>query len=378
MRVFVVSSVSISSNEKSVTQENVRGGAPDEEECGICYEAAAKAALKTLSCTHAFHKDCVETWVKKCKNDRKDPTCPLCRAIIPEEPDPVLSRSLVLAAIKGDVRAVKDLVSKDATLSHISSDSRGEALYSAITQGREDLVSLLTTSRAFTRSEKFVARCLQLAIEKKDENREIYATVVGQFRNLKRPLSTDDRTSALEFAVQKGASLAAEALMENGPISEEARYKIAKLALQNEDNESLRHVLRSPLSNRHMISLNAKVAFSLSKTLGRSVLELGKANLQVAVQLAQEAARSVRGCNLSSTQINLRAAKKLAGRLAKGVGCCSLSLAKANLQVAGQLISEVAGGCGMSLARANLQLAGRLASGAFHCAQRFYNSIKLR
>jgi hypothetical protein len=48
-----------------------------DKECGICLENFKKNEyVRTLSCSHYFHKKCVDKWFKNTM------TCPSCRAII--------------------------------------------------------------------------------------------------------------------------------------------------------------------------------------------------------------------------------------------------------------------------------------------------------
>jgi hypothetical protein len=46
-------------------------------ECCICYTEIDATNIKTLSCSHNFHKSCVIAWFMNQKNST---TCPLCRS----------------------------------------------------------------------------------------------------------------------------------------------------------------------------------------------------------------------------------------------------------------------------------------------------------
>ena len=41
--------------------------------CAICLEVSSEEATKALTCSHSFHKKCVDIWLSQ-RN-----TCPLCR-----------------------------------------------------------------------------------------------------------------------------------------------------------------------------------------------------------------------------------------------------------------------------------------------------------
>lgn len=49
-------------------------------DCSICMEAITKATGSTvLSCEHAFHFRCIDSWFTKQINDDLEQTCPCCR-----------------------------------------------------------------------------------------------------------------------------------------------------------------------------------------------------------------------------------------------------------------------------------------------------------
>ena len=52
--------------------------APTGEECTICYTDMEPAFTRWLSCGHAFHDTCIDTW----ENTGRNLTCPLCRSPI--------------------------------------------------------------------------------------------------------------------------------------------------------------------------------------------------------------------------------------------------------------------------------------------------------
>ena len=49
--------------------------------CSICIEKNNNNSI-ILECKHVFHFNCIRNWIKKCKNDNIQITCPLCKNII--------------------------------------------------------------------------------------------------------------------------------------------------------------------------------------------------------------------------------------------------------------------------------------------------------
>jgi hypothetical protein len=53
--------------------------------CGICLEYHKKTDIHTCNCTHEFGKDCLSGWLKICKNNNKELSCPICRVLITDD-----------------------------------------------------------------------------------------------------------------------------------------------------------------------------------------------------------------------------------------------------------------------------------------------------
>ena len=56
---------------------------PKKNDCPICMETIDSATAYWTTCKHAFHKECIESWMKRSS------TCPLCRTRIMSAPSPV-------------------------------------------------------------------------------------------------------------------------------------------------------------------------------------------------------------------------------------------------------------------------------------------------
>ncbi|CAD6254834.1 unnamed protein product [Miscanthus lutarioriparius] len=73
---------------QGLLQEARAGDAGMLEECAVClqdFDADAKETLRVMPCSHAFHPDCIFSWL------RVKAVCPLCRHALPtqqhEDPD---------------------------------------------------------------------------------------------------------------------------------------------------------------------------------------------------------------------------------------------------------------------------------------------------
>jgi hypothetical protein len=54
-------------------------------ECNICISTDKTKHMVTLPCKHAFHKKCVQPWIRQEAMDGNSPVCPTCRAHIYDE-----------------------------------------------------------------------------------------------------------------------------------------------------------------------------------------------------------------------------------------------------------------------------------------------------
>lgn len=70
----------------------------EEDNCPICFEKIDKKERYFLPCSHYFHQDCVEKWL------RKNTKCPICKTDVyqddvyqDDEPDlePLFSRPII-------------------------------------------------------------------------------------------------------------------------------------------------------------------------------------------------------------------------------------------------------------------------------------------
>jgi hypothetical protein len=59
-----------------------------DDDCPICYESLGNGEIRTTDCKHAFHRECLRTWVKKKKVYGPVP-CPMCRTVLKKPSGPV-------------------------------------------------------------------------------------------------------------------------------------------------------------------------------------------------------------------------------------------------------------------------------------------------
>ena len=50
-------------------------------ECPVCLREMEPKECDITSCGHMFHTTCIDSWLKFCETQDKQPTCPVCRAI---------------------------------------------------------------------------------------------------------------------------------------------------------------------------------------------------------------------------------------------------------------------------------------------------------
>jgi hypothetical protein len=50
--------------------------------CSECISSIAFENCVTIQCNHSFCKDCIKVIISKAHQEKKDPTCPFCRAVI--------------------------------------------------------------------------------------------------------------------------------------------------------------------------------------------------------------------------------------------------------------------------------------------------------
>jgi hypothetical protein len=50
-------------------------------DCPVCLREIDDDECEVTSCGHAFHTQCLESWLRFCGGQDKPPTCPVCRAM---------------------------------------------------------------------------------------------------------------------------------------------------------------------------------------------------------------------------------------------------------------------------------------------------------
>lgn len=62
-----------------IVSQTATSSSPLQGKCGICYYSMQST---TLPCGHVFHKNCCKDWMNQCETEKKDKTCPFCRAVV--------------------------------------------------------------------------------------------------------------------------------------------------------------------------------------------------------------------------------------------------------------------------------------------------------
>ncbi|PON56025.1 43kDa postsynaptic protein [Parasponia andersonii] len=202
-------------------------------DCAVCLcEFEPEDKLRLLpKCSHAFHMDCIDTWLLS------HSTCPLCRASLLPDFSPNTSCSPIVLVLESGSESSREIVTDREVSGHVSATGRSSSTV------RQNAQMSFREENEFGATDNDVAHKSGEIAAKNDDNRtltvdsgeKVVTVKLGKFRNVDGGEGSSNSTTSTAI---------------NGDVDGRRCFSMGSFAYVMDESSSLQVPIRTPLKKQ--------------------------------------------------------------------------------------------------------------------------------